>query len=85
MPVGFPIIDGYDRYDTFDEYARSAANNWTPMVLFPQNDEGWDARRTEVDAYGAKIVAEVDPAAYDNLDDLIDAMMSVERRQSKYA
>ena len=32
MPVGFPVVDGYDRYDTFDEYARSAANNWTPMV-----------------------------------------------------
>jgi len=85
MPVGFPIVDGYDRYDTFDEYARSAANNWTPMVLFPQNDEGWDARRAEVDAYGAKIVAEVDPAAYDDLDHLIDAMMAVERPEFKYA
>lgn len=84
MPVGFPVVDGYDRYDTFDEYARSAANNWTPMVLFPQNDEGWDARRAEVDAYGAKIVAEVDPAAYDDLEDLLDAMMAVERPEFKY-
>ena len=84
MPVGFPVVDGYDRYDTFDEYARSAANNWTPMVLFPQNDEGWDAQETVMWAGGAKIVAEVDPAAYDDLEDLLDAMMAVERPEFKY-
>ena len=42
------------------------------------------AEETVMWAGGAKIVAEVDPAAYDDLEDLLDAMMAVERPEFKY-
>ena len=86
MPVGFPVVDGYDRYDTFDEYALCVADNHVSMIELPRDADGsWKGREAGLAAYAAKIMAEVDPAAYDDLEDLLDAMMAVERPEFKYA
>jgi len=79
MPVRFPVVDGYDRYDTFDEYVLSAVNEWVPKLLFPHSGQGWGGDRDiAVASYVAKIIAEVNPNAHDDLDTLMDAMRRVE-------
>ena len=54
-------------------------------MAFRDADGSWKGRKAGLAAYAAKIMAEVDLAAYDDIEDLLDAMLAVERPEFNYA
>lgn len=77
MSITFPIQDSGNTYDTFAEYAHACADRWTDPLRTLADDVDVEARGAEVNAYAAAMVAAVDPAKYDDIDLLVEAMMAV--------
>lgn len=90
MPVRFPQISdngfGGWKCDTYEGYALCVTDHQVSMFDLPRDADGsWKGRKAGLAAYAAKIMAEVDPAAYDDIEDLLDAMLAVERPEFNYA